>query len=150
MANRAKARRLIAEAEQATREAAEQRADEEEGSWPPEPIIGIPQHLPAELPDGAEDTARSWCTSCGLADPPMRADKWSETPPCPRCGSRWRWWGRIADRDGTATGPPPDECLKCYEWRRFPEGQAHFGWGWWRICPHTCGCKHHETEVWLA
>jgi len=49
-------------------------------------------------------------------------------------------------------GPPPEnQCLLCYEWRRYPMGQRHFGFAWWRICnSNTCTCAHHETEVWYA
>jgi len=48
--------------------------------------------------------------------------------------------------------PPPDDaaCRLCYEWRRYPAGQEHFGWSWWRICSHGCPCEHHKDEVWIA
>ncbi|GES08593.1 hypothetical protein Amac_021890 [Acrocarpospora macrocephala] len=49
----------------------------------------------------------------------MPATKWTGIPPCPRSGSQWRWYGRIADRDGTAIEPPPGECADCWEWRRY-------------------------------
>ncbi len=46
---------------------------------------------------------------------------------------------------------PPDDgtCTECFEWRRYPPGQEHFGFAWWRTC-HGCDHKHHEDEVWLA
>lgn len=117
----------------------------------------IRAELRAELPAGAPDEPRDWCASCGLADPPT----WRKLGPptgCPRCGSLRRWHGRIADRDGTAAGPPDDgTCRECYEWRRYPPGQEHFGWAWRRIChltpapgPLHCGHAHHDGEIWLA
>jgi len=47
---------------------------------------------------------------------------------------------------------PPDDgtCRECYEWRRYPEGQRHFGMTWWRVCGQDCGCAHHANELWLA
>ena len=111
---------------------------------------GIPFFLAGNLPEGWPDTPRHWCTSCGLPDPPQQPDKYGPDIPCPRCGSTWQWYGRIADRDGTATGPPDGQCLSCYEWHRYPSGQEHFGWAWWRTCDHGCGCAHHADEVWLA
>ncbi len=41
-------------------------------------------------------------------------------------------------------------CQICYEWRRFPKGQRHFGYAWWRICSKECTCSHHKEEVWMA
>ena len=112
--------------------------------------LAIPVTLEGELPPGTPDTARWWCTSCGLPDAPV-AGKFDADPPCPRCGSPWRWHGRLADRDGTAAGPPDDGlCPACYEWRRYGGGQEHFGWAWWRTCASDCGCEHHAGEVWLA
>jgi hypothetical protein len=133
MAGRAKARR-------------EKRAAEEaERDWAAIPVV-----LAGELPAGEPDTARWWCTSCGLPDAPV-AGKLNPEAPCPRCGSPWRWHGRLADRDGTAEGPPDGgTCLSCYDWRRYPGGQRHFGWAWWRTCAHGCPCAHHADEVWLA
>lgn len=132
-----------------------------EAEWGVEPFPEIPQVLAAELPDGVEDVARFWCTVCGLPDAPERPDQWSRTPPCPACGSMWRWYGRIADRDGTATNPPLGECWDCFDWRRNPGGQAHFGWTWWMVCrsigaptPEGRLCRfghdHHDGEIWLA
>ena len=52
--------------------------------------------------------------------------------------------------------PPPDGlCLPCYVWRRYPLGQRHFGFTWFRVCedappPWGCRCAHHETETWWA
>jgi hypothetical protein len=46
--------------------------------------------------------------------------------------------------------PTTDLCRVCYEWRRFPPGQRHFGYAWWRVCPHDCPCDHHAGEVWIA
>jgi hypothetical protein len=112
---------------------------------------GIPVFLAGFLPDGEPDNLRHWCTSCGLPDVPQNPDRYGLGWPCPRCGSGWQWYGRIADRDGTATGPPEDGiCHECYQWRRYPSGQEHFGWAWWRTCDHGCGCAHHADEVWLA
>lgn len=111
----------------------------------------IPTVLHGELAPGMEDVPREWCTMCGLPDAPTGSGPpdYKPTPPCPRCGSTWRWYGRIADRDGTATGPPDDgECRCCDEWRRYPGRQAHFGWGWWRVS--TCDHEHHKKEVWYA
>jgi hypothetical protein len=103
-------------------------------------------------------TVRHWCTGCGLPDPPVK--EWNEwpPPPCPRCGSGWRWQGRHCDLDGTAAGPPDDgTCRECFAWRRYGSGQEHFGWAWWMICQRsgfgaTTGCNHahHDGEVWLA
>lgn len=110
----------------------------------------VPVTLAGDLPPGMPDTARFWCTSCGL--PGALAEYgFGAGASCPRCGSPWRWRGRLADRDGTATGPPDDgTCLSCYEWRRYGDGQEHFGWAWWRTCANGCACAHHEDEVWLA
>ena len=46
--------------------------------------------------------------------------------------------------------PEPDDgtCRKCYEWRRYPPGQEHFGYAWWRTCPDWCECEHHKNEIW--
>jgi hypothetical protein len=111
---------------------------------------GIPSVLAGTLPPGEPDIAREWCTSCGLPDAPVTS-KFEPDTPCPRCGSTWRWYGRLSDRDGAAAGPPDDgTCLTCYEWRRYPSGQEHFGWAWWRTCAHGCACAHHADEVWLA
>jgi hypothetical protein len=110
----------------------------------------IPPTLAGELPPGEPDTARYWCTSCGLPDA-LAAAGFEAGVSCPRCGSPWRWHGRLSDRDGTAAGPPDDgTCLTCCEWRRYPPGQEHFGWAWWRICGHDCAHPHHADEVWLA
>lgn len=114
------------------------------------PFPDIPTVLPGELPQGQPDIAREWCTSCGLADAPTWG-KFDEAVPCPQCGSWWRWYGRLADRDGTADGPPDDgTCRECFEWRRYPGIQEHFGWAWWRTCQHGCGHEHHRAELWLA
>jgi hypothetical protein len=48
---------------------------------------------------------------------------------------------------------PPDDgiCRLCYEWRRYPVGQRHFGFSWWRTCKlDHCSCEHHKTVVWMA
>lgn len=118
---------------------------------------GIPFVLNGWLPSGEPDVARHWCTSCGLPDPPQKPDWYGPGLPCPRCGSTWQWYGRIADRDGTAAGPPGDgACRLCCEWRRYPAGQEHFGWGWWMTCSHLGlpepRCQHecHIGEVWFA
>ena len=112
---------------------------------------GIPVFLAGFLPDGTPDTPRHWCTSCGLPDVPQSPDKYSPSIPCPLCGSTWQWFGRIADRDGTAAGAPDsDLCRDCFEWRPFGKGQEHFGWSWWRTCEHGCGHEHHRLEVWVA
>lgn len=120
--------------------------------------LAIPRGLAGELPPGASDELpREWCNTCGLPDAPVTTGQPTGThPPCPRCGSEWRWYGRLADRDGTATGPPPPEggdfptdCPECWEWRR--AGAApHHGWGWHRICRFGCKHDHHEREVWFA
>ena len=111
---------------------------------------GHPVFLAGNLPAGWRDIPRDWCTSCGLPDAPQ-SGKWDPPVPCPRCGSTWQWYGRIADRDGTAAYPPDDgTCRECYQWRRYRPGQEHFGWAWWRTCDHGCGCTHHADEVWLA
>jgi len=49
-------------------------------------------------------------------------------------------------------GEPPttDVCRVCYAWRRYPVGQRHFGFAWWRICDANCPHEHHRDEVWLA
>lgn len=109
-----------------------------------------------ELPEGEPDKIRTWCTNCGLPDPPEGPPSYyqgrEKKLPCPRCGSRWRWSGRVCDADGSATEPPQDvECLKCYEWRPYPQGQKHFGWSFWLThrlarCPYSC--EHHATEMW--
>jgi hypothetical protein len=153
MSQRAKARMAAEEAKQRAVLVAEGLAN---------PYPDIPEVLAGGLPDGAEDVPRTWCTTCGLADAPEPGPFDREaSPACPRCGSWWRWYGRIADRDGTATSPPTGECTDCFEWRRYPGGQAHFGWGWWMICRSISAyeeeerlCKfghdHHDGEVWLA
>ena len=46
--------------------------------------------------------------------------------------------------------PIDDQCPRCYEWRRFPPGQRHFGFAWWRICSRGCTCGHHKEEMWMA
>jgi hypothetical protein len=113
----------------------------------------IPTYLNAELPAGDADLhPRYWCSWCGLADPPQSDHVMEPRPPCPRCGSEWQWFGRIADRDGTATDAPLTEsgCPTCYEWRRFPGGQKHFGWVWWKLCDWECPHAHHRGEVWYG
>jgi hypothetical protein len=110
----------------------------------------IPSVLAGTLLPGMPDTARHWCTTCGLPD--VHAPYGFEAGmPCPRCASPWRWYGRLADRDGTVTAPPEDgTCLACYDWRRYSGGQEHFGWAWWRTCAWGCACAHHADEVWMA
>jgi hypothetical protein len=115
----------------------------------------IPTVLAAELPIGEPDIERDWCTTCGLAGAPEAPDQFAPVPPCPRCGSTWRWHGRVADRDGTANGPPPAPrgCRTCYEWQRHERGQAHFGWAWWLVCDYFaggCDHEHHKDDLWLA
>lgn len=112
---------------------------------------GVPHSMLAD--QGDPGVVRVWCTECGLPDAPTGG--WLEpTPPCPRCGSTWRWRGRISDLDGTATGAPDDgTCRDCYEWRRYPNGQEHFGWIWWATCEGRwggCGHEHHNGEIALA
>lgn len=118
----------------------------------------IPAGQPGELPAGEPDVPRNWCASCGLDDAPER--EWLGDPvPCPRCRSPWRWYGRLADRDGTAAGPPAGMCLECYEWGPYTGGQQHFGWRWRCICQlaHNgwggwsgCSHDHHQQDVWMA
>jgi hypothetical protein len=64
----------------------------------------------------------------------------------------------VTDAELAALVPPPhnsprppddDTCRECYEWRRYPPGQEHFGWAWWRKCGR-CDHEHHKNEVWLA
>lgn len=126
--------------------ARQQRADAEPG---------IPSVLHAD--PGDPDVVRDWCTDCGL--PAAPAGGWCGlSPPCPRCGSEWRWHGRIGDLDGTAAGPPDEGlCADCFGWRRYGPGQEHFGWAWWRTCDSGGwrpgdGCQHghHKDEVWMA
>jgi hypothetical protein len=45
---------------------------------------------------------------------------------------------------------PEDICGRCYSWRRYPPGQRQFGYVGMRICPDSCCCVHHDTEIWLA
>jgi hypothetical protein len=101
--------------------------------------------LKADLPDGWPDIARFWCSHCGLANAPGREHKHAPDPPCPRCDSTTRWYGRVADLEGTATEPPEGQCLDCYEWC----GNAQHGWAWFRIC-QNCDCAHHADEIWMA
>ena len=57
---------------------------------------------------------------------------------------------RASDYVWTPT-PPDAQCGLCYEWRRYPEGQRHFGFAWWRICDSmSCSCAHHTDETWTA
>jgi hypothetical protein len=50
--------------------------------------------------------------------------------------------------------PPFPMCMWCFEWRRYPKGQRHFGWAAWMRCgflnEKSCDCAHHEHEVWMA
>lgn len=41
-------------------------------------------------------------------------------------------------------------CRDCYEWRRYPLGQRHFGFAWWRRCDNSCTHPHHADEIWIA
>lgn len=117
----------------------------------------FPTVLAGEPDPGIDDTfPREWCTECGLPDAPV-ADGYptGTNPPCPQCGSMWRWYGRLADRDGTATGPPPPatgatptDCSECWTWQR--HRPARFGWAWFRTCSFDCPHEHHANEVWFA
>jgi hypothetical protein len=130
----------------------------ENGAFP----YAVPARLLADadaMPPGDPDEPRDWCTICGLPDAPKRPfDKFSADPPvpCPRCGSTWRWYGRLADLTGTAAAPPAEKCWDCYQWRQCGGGQEHFGWAWWRICKELSsgqcvhGHAHHDDEVWIA
>lgn len=42
------------------------------------------------------------------------------------------------------------ECELCYEWKRYPRGQRHFGYAWFRKCGCGCNCDHHKNEIWMA
>lgn len=48
--------------------------------------------------------------------------------------------------------PAPDDgtCTECFEWRRYPPGQEHFGFAWFKICGGLCEHEHHDHEVWHA
>lgn len=48
--------------------------------------------------------------------------------------------------------PSDEQCRKCYAWRRFPIGQRHFGFAWWRTCSNRgdCPCEHHRDEFWVG
>jgi hypothetical protein len=50
----------------------------------------------------------------------------------------------------SATAPEDGTCRECFEWRRFPDGQEHFGFAWWRTCGRDCGHEHHKDEEWVA
>jgi hypothetical protein len=108
--------------------------------------------LRANPPTGYDpDRATHWCSWCGMPDAPVSDDISAPDPPCPACGSTFRWSGRFTDYLGTATTPPDDgTCTACYQWRRYPTRQEHFGWAWWRICPRDCQCAHHKDEIWIA
>jgi hypothetical protein len=104
------------------------------------------------LPVGESDIhPRYWCGHCGLPDAPTRTDYYDHKGhPCPECGSEWRWFGRLADLRGTATGPAPNPsgCDECVRWGRLD--YDHQGWTWWRICGGDCPHAHHESEVSFA
>lgn len=44
--------------------------------------------------------------------------------------------------------PPFPMCGQCFEWRRYPAGQRHFGLAWWKICSWQCSHEHHADEEW--
>ena len=44
--------------------------------------------------------------------------------------------------------PSDTQCLKCNEWRRFPPGERHFGYGWFKTCDQDCKCGCHNEEIW--
>lgn len=47
--------------------------------------------------------------------------------------------------------PITEQCLDCYEWRRYPPNQRHFGYAWWGKCDmKNCKCEHHKTEIWFG
>lgn len=132
---------------------AQARYDEEHKNdvkLPPAEESTPPTVLHAVLPEGeSDDEPREWCSDCGRTDLPQRESIYEPIDPCPDCGSRWRWTGRIADLNGTATGPPPNECLECWDWQPFGPIQAHFGWRWLLKCGH-CSHEHHKGEVWIG
>jgi len=51
-----------------------------------------------------------------------------------------------AERYLWASLPPVEDnmCVECYDYRRFPIGQRHLGYSWWRICPQGCPHEHHQ------
>jgi hypothetical protein len=152
MAERARERReqdLLREQPESDRDGLRLVRDGVFSAWVPARLLADP------LPAGVPDVPRYWCTMCGLPDAPVAGTL------CPRCGSEWwRWYGRIADLVAAASGgvaaPPDGECSDCYQWRRYPPGQEHFGWQWWMICDNgrlgygTCQHEHHRDEIWLA
>jgi hypothetical protein len=49
--------------------------------------------------------------------------------------------------------PTSEQCLLCYEWRRYPPHQRHFGYSWWLKCSKNstgCDCEHHKHETWYC
>lgn len=48
------------------------------------------------------------------------------------------------------SGPTPDGCAECWEWKPDMKSGEVDGWWWFKICPMDCPHKHHEGEVWLA
>jgi hypothetical protein len=56
--------------------------------------------------------------------------------------ARYKW------SDTPQTGD--DLCLACYEYRRYPDWQQHFGFAWWKTCGWDCTHEHHRDEVWRA
>lgn len=58
-----------------------------------------------------------------------------------------RWPGYLPDGwcwDGQPPSTNEPMCHACIAWRRFPPGQRHMGFSWWRICGPECACRHHE------
>jgi len=51
-------------------------------------------------------------------------------------------WDHVTPEDGI--------CRLCYQWRRYPVGQRHFGFTWFRVCSESCVCEHHGSDVWIG
>ena len=61
-------------------------------------------------------------------------------------------WDYNADKYQWSLEPPleAETCRDCYEWRRYPIGQRHFGFAFWKRCHWDCGHSHHADEMWMA
>ena len=46
--------------------------------------------------------------------------------------------------------PADSACPQCYRWERFPPGERHFGFAWWRQCDWVCSCTHHSKGIWIT